>query len=135
MNFYGVSNLPENDTDNEAMETGNDTEVNSKGTKRKDPPLIINNSSEEEEEDEEPNGSDLVDELMQRNKETEQHNRELEMKLKAQDLRLNLFARSQNVPQQELDSLILAAEIEDEQYRLARGEFIETRPSSSTGLS
>ena len=29
---------------------------------------------------------------MQRNQETEQHNRELEMKLKAQELRMKLFA-------------------------------------------
>ena len=48
---------------------------------------------------------------------------------------MKLFARSQNVPQQDLDSLILAAEIEEEQYQDARGEFIETGPSSSTGPS
>ena len=84
INFYG-GNIPETDTDNEAMDTGNDSEVNSKGTKRKDPPLDLHNSSEEEDEDEEPNGDDLVDNLMQRNRETEQHNRKLEMNLKAQD--------------------------------------------------
>ena len=57
------------------------------------------------------------------------------MKLKAQKLRMKLFARSQNVPQQDLESLMLAAKIEEEQYQDARGEFIETGPSSSTGHS
>ena len=116
----------------EPSKTGNDTEMNTKGTKRKDPALVINNSSEEE--DEEPHGGDLVNELMQRNSEIEQHNRELEMKLKAQELRLNLFARSQHLPQEELDSIILAAVIEDEQYRDARGEFIKLHPQARTDL-
>ena len=41
MNFYGGSNPPENDKDTEDMETGNDTEVHTKGTK-----LLVDNSSE-----------------------------------------------------------------------------------------
>ena len=81
LNFYS-GGLPETDTDIEEMDTGNDSEVNLKGTKRKDPPLVLHDSSEDEDEDEDPNGDDLVDDLMQRNRETEQQNRELEMKLK-----------------------------------------------------
>ena len=46
------------------------------------------------------------------------------MKLKAQELRFN-------VPQEDLYSIILAAELEDEQILDARGEVIETAPSSS----
>ena len=71
--------------------------------------------------------------MLQQNSETQQLNRELEMKLKAQELRFKMFARTQNVPQEDLDSIILAAELEEEQHRDAQGEVLETAPSSSSG--
>ena len=55
------------------------------------------------------------------------------MKLKAKELRFNLFACSQHVPQEDLDNIILAAELEDEQILDARGEVIETAPLSFNG--
>ena len=45
-----------------------------------------------------------------------------------------MFARTQNVPQEDVDSIVLAAELEDEQHRDAQGEVLETAPSSSSGL-
>ena len=50
----------------------------------------------------------MVDDLLQQNSETLQLNRELEQKLKGQELRFNLLARAKLVPQEELDSLLLA---------------------------
>ena len=57
----------------------------------------------------------------------------MEQKLKAQELCFNLLARAKLVPQEELDSLLLAQEIEDEQQREARGEVIDTAHSGSNG--
>ena len=106
MNFYG-SNPPENDKDSEDMETETETEVNMKGTKQKDSQLLVNHSSEEDGDEEPQQGGDIINDLLQQNLETQQLNRELEMKLKAQELRFNLLVQatcSPRVPQQSSSS-------------------------------
>ena len=105
------------------MDEGNDAEGNAKGLKRKVPPMVDEHSSEDDEE-EEVGETELVENLVQSNREAEQRNQELIAELNAEKHKFKLLAKSQNIPPQDIASHMLAAELEEDQYQDARGDYV-----------
>ena len=126
LNFYNP--VPEFESETEAMDEGNDAE-GTKGLKRKVPPMVDEHSSEDEEE-EEVGEAELVENLVQTNREAEQRNQELIAELNAEKHKFKLLAKSQNIPPQVIASHMMAAELEEDQYQDARGDYVDTGPSS-----
>ena len=114
-----------------AMDQGEELEANVKGTKRKSPPMQDTISSDEEDVEDSVDDTSLVNDLLASKREAEERANDLIAELNAERHELRLLTKSQNIPPQDLDSHLLAAELDEEQYAEARGDYLETGPSGS----
>ena len=95
---------------------------------------MLEHQSSEDEGEQAPD-TVLVENLIQKNTETLEMNQELEQMVKNQELKFRLLARAGQIPEAEIENLLLAKELTEEQLMEARGETINSVASGSAGSS
>ena len=104
-------------------------EGNPNPKKRKSGPVLEPPSSEDEDEPAEDQA--LVENLIQANTEALARSQELELIVQNQEAKFRLLARAGQIPESEIDNLLLAQELTAEQIMEAQGESIPSVASGS----
>ena len=123
--FYGSKGDTENDMSN--MDTEGEEHPNPR--KRKSGPVLEQPSSEDE--DEPAQDQVLVDNLIKANTEALARSQELDLIVRNQEAKFRLLARAGQIPEAEVENLLLAQELTEEQLMEARGESIPSVASGS----
>ena len=132
LNFY-VNRAADIDSDDMVVDTEEEGET-AKGKKRKAPPLRTDVSDEEEPEVDDTN---IVEDLLQSNREAEDKASALENELKAARANMRLLAQSHGIKPHEVNDYILAMELNADQIQAAEDEangeeLVTTASGSST---